>query len=61
VANPVATFWTASMMLEHLGESDAARRLMRAVEAVTARRIHTPDLGGEATTAIVTEAVCDSL
>ena len=33
---------------------------MRAVEAVTAKRIHTPDLGGEATTEIVTEAVCDA-
>ena len=61
IANPVATFWTASMMLEHLGEKDAARRLMRAIEAVTAKRIHTPDLGGEATTEIVTEAVCDAL
>ena len=61
IANPVATFWTASLMLEHLGENDAAQRLMRAVEAVTAKRIHTPDLGGEATTEIVTRAVCDSL
>jgi tartrate dehydrogenase/decarboxylase/D-malate dehydrogenase len=61
VANPVATFWTASMMLEHLGEKDAAQRLMRAIETVTGRRIHTPDLGGEATTEIVTQAVCDSL
>jgi tartrate dehydrogenase/decarboxylase/D-malate dehydrogenase len=61
IANPVATFWTASMMLEHLGERDAASRLMAAIEAVTARRVHTPDLGGEATTAVVTEAVCDSL
>jgi len=49
------------MMLEHLGEKDAGARLMRAVEAVTAKRIHTPDLGGDATTAIVTGAVCDSL
>ena len=61
IANPVATFWTASMMLEHLGEKEAAGRLMRAVETVTGKRIHTPDLGGEATTDIVTEAVCDSL
>ena len=61
IANPIATFWTASMMLEHLGERDAALRLMRAVEAVTGKRIHTPDLGGEATTEIVTEAVCDAL
>ena len=34
---------------------------MRAIEAVCAKRIHTPDLGGEATTAVVTEAVCDAL
>jgi len=61
VANPIATFWTASMMLEHLGEQDAARRLMGAIEKVTGKRIHTPDLGGEATTEIVTAAVCDSL
>jgi isocitrate/isopropylmalate dehydrogenase len=34
---------------------------MKAVEAVTARHIQTPDLGGEATTDIVTQAVCDTL
>jgi tartrate dehydrogenase/decarboxylase/D-malate dehydrogenase len=61
IANPVATFWTAAMMLEHLGEGDAAARLMAAVEKVTARRIFTPDLGGEANTELVTEAVCDQL
>jgi tartrate dehydrogenase/decarboxylase/D-malate dehydrogenase len=61
IANPIATFWTASMMLEHLGEREAATRLMKAIEAVTARRVHTPDLGGEATTGVVTAAVCDAL
>jgi tartrate dehydrogenase/decarboxylase/D-malate dehydrogenase len=61
IANPIATFWTASMMLEHLGETEAAQRLMQAIEAVTVKRIHTPDLGGEATTEIVTDAVCDAL
>ena len=61
IANPVATFWTASMMLEHLGEKEASARLMKAVEAVTAKKLHTPDLGGEATTDVVTEAVCDAL
>jgi isocitrate/isopropylmalate dehydrogenase len=35
--------------------------MMTAIETVTAKRIQTPDLGGEATTAIVTEAVCDAL
>lgn len=62
VANPVATFWTAAMMLEHLGEKPAADRLMLAVEAVTANReLHTPDLGGKATTRVVTDAVIDAL
>jgi tartrate dehydrogenase/decarboxylase/D-malate dehydrogenase len=62
VANPVAAFWTAAMMLEHLGEANAATRLMRAVERVTADlALHTPDLGGKATTQQVTEAVCETL
>ncbi len=38
IANPVATFWTAAQMLDHLGEGEASERLMRAVERVTARR-----------------------
>jgi tartrate dehydrogenase/decarboxylase/D-malate dehydrogenase len=57
IANPVATFWTAAMMLEHLGEATAAARLMKAVEGVTASGVHTPDLGGKARTADVTAAV----
>jgi tartrate dehydrogenase/decarboxylase/D-malate dehydrogenase len=61
IANPIATFWTAAMMLEHLGEARAAARLMKAIEAVTAKRIFTPDLGGSARTADVTRAVCQLL
>jgi tartrate dehydrogenase/decarboxylase/D-malate dehydrogenase len=62
VANPLATFWTATMMLEHLGEEPAARRLMRAIERVTAAGAPlTPDLGGSATTADVTKAVCRAI
>ncbi|WMS44618.1 tartrate dehydrogenase [Acuticoccus sp. MNP-M23] len=58
IANPVATFWTAAMMLEHLGEKPAADRLMHAVETITADpALHTPDLGGKATTRQVTDAV----
>ena len=58
IANPIGTFWTAVMMLEHLGEKAAAARLMRAIERVTADpSLHTPDLGGSATTKQVTEAV----
>jgi len=62
IANPIATFWSGSMMLEHLGERGAAARLMRAIERVTAdRALHTPDLGGTATTDQVTAAVCAAL
>ena len=61
VANPIATFWTASMMLEHLGEAKAAARLMKAIEAVSARKVFTPDLGGSARTADVTRAVLEAL
>ena len=57
IANPVGSFWTGAMMLEHLGEKAAADRLMRAIERVTADpSLHTPDLGGKATTRAVTDA-----
>lgn len=62
LANPIGTFWSVVMLLEHLGEQAAADRLMRAIEAVTANpRLHTRDLGGLATTAQVTAAVCEQL
>jgi tartrate dehydrogenase/decarboxylase/D-malate dehydrogenase len=57
IANPVATFWTGALMLEHLGEPGAAAALMAAVEQVCAAGILTPDLGGRASTAEVTRAV----
>jgi tartrate dehydrogenase/decarboxylase/D-malate dehydrogenase len=59
LANPVGTFWSVVMMLEHLGEMDAARAVMAAIEHVTANpATHTGDLGGTATTRQVTDAVC---
>ncbi len=57
VANPIATFWTASMMLEHLGEPKAAARLMKAIERTTEEQVFTPDLGGVHDTRAVTNAV----
>ena len=58
IANPIGTFWSAVMLLEHLGEAAAATRLMKAVEVVTANPTHhTPDLGGTARTTDVTTAV----
>lgn len=61
IANPVATFWTAAQMLEHLGQDAAAKRLMRAVEAICAQGVMTPDVGGTATTQQVTDAVCEAI
>ena len=61
IANPIGTFWTAVMMLQHLGEFSAAARLMGAIEQVTSSRVFTPDLGGHATTAKVTGALCQAI
>jgi len=62
LANPVGTFWSVVMLLEHLGENAAAQRVMEAIEHVTANvSLHTRDLGGTATTAQVTEAVCSRI
>ena len=61
IANPIGSFWTAVMMLEHLGEAAAARHLMSAIETVTSSSELPADLGGTATTAQVTEAVCQTV
>ncbi len=61
IANPVGSFWSAAMMLDHLGEKEAARRLMGAIESALAAGVLTPDLGGKATTGDVTRAVIDAL
>ena len=62
LANPIGSFWSCVMMLEHIGLNQQAQRLMQAIEAVTANpKLHTRDLGGEATTQQVTEAVCQML
>ncbi|MCC6717937.1 MAG: tartrate dehydrogenase [Acetobacteraceae bacterium] len=61
IANPVASFWTASLMLEHLGERAGAAALMTAIEQVCAAGVLTPDLGGRATTKEVTAAMLSAL
>ncbi len=61
IANPVASFWTAAQMLEHLGLTEAAARLMGAVTRVTGAGILTPDVGGNATTEQVTDAVIEAI
>lgn len=61
IANPIGSFWTAVMMLEHLGEEEAAKQLMAAIERQTNSGIQTQDLGGKATTAEITESICKDI
>ena len=57
IANPAGAIWSASLMLEHLGEADAARALLTALEEVCRDGPRTRDLGGSAGTVEVGEAV----
>ena len=52
IANPIGQIWSAAMMLDHLGEGDAARAIESAIERVLAEgRMRTRDMGGRAGTA----------
>ena len=57
LANPLGAIWSASLMLDHLGEPDAAARLMRAIETVCKDGPRTRDIGGSASTSAVGDAV----
>jgi tartrate dehydrogenase/decarboxylase/D-malate dehydrogenase len=57
IANPIGAIWSASLMLEHLGETDSADRLMHALEGVCRDGIVTRDVGGSAATSEVGDAV----
>jgi tartrate dehydrogenase/decarboxylase/D-malate dehydrogenase len=62
IANPIAAIWAGAMMLDHLGEGGAHDRILQAIEKVLAdERVKTPDLGGTATTADMTNAVTAAL
>jgi len=60
VANPLAALWTASLMLDHLGEAAAAAAVFGALQTVVrSGERRTPDLGGHSTTAEVGRAVAE--
>jgi tartrate dehydrogenase/decarboxylase / D-malate dehydrogenase len=61
IVNPVATFFTAAQMLDHLGLEQAAAKLNAAIAKVLASDTKTPDLGGKATTTEVADAVLSAL
>jgi tartrate dehydrogenase/decarboxylase/D-malate dehydrogenase len=61
IANPLGAIWSAALMVKHLGETEAARRLMQAIEATCRDGVLTRDLGGDASTREVGEAVVGRL
>ena len=62
IANPIAAIWSGALMMEHLGESATATRIMRALKGVTGEgRVRTPDLGGKNTTSEFAAAVVDKM
>jgi tartrate dehydrogenase/decarboxylase/D-malate dehydrogenase len=61
IANPIAAIWTVALMLDHLGCTEEANQVMRAIEATTASGMLTPDLGGSASTREVGDAILANL
>lgn len=61
VANPTGAIWSASLMLEHLGESVAAQTVMEALESVCRNGPRTRDVGGSASTREVGDAVAEAV
>lgn len=62
IANPIASIWSGQLLLDFLGEDEAATLLMRAIEAVlVAGKVHTPDLGGTATSQQLGQAIRDQI
>jgi tartrate dehydrogenase/decarboxylase/D-malate dehydrogenase len=58
IANPLGTVWSLQLMLDHVGEGEAAAMLMSAIERYAADgRAKTADLGGNATTREATDAL----
>jgi tartrate dehydrogenase/decarboxylase/D-malate dehydrogenase len=62
IANPIGQIWSGAMMLEHLGEPEAAAAIVKAIERVLSeQKLRTRDLGGPASTEACGKAVADAL
>ena len=57
IANPIGAIWSGALMLEHLGQRQAAGMIVRAIEQTLRQGVLPVDLGGKANTAEITEAV----
>lgn len=63
IANPIGQIWSGAMMLDHLGEAEAAAMVLAAIEAVLLdpQAVLTPDLGGNGSTADLTRQILEKL
>lgn len=61
IANPIGTIWSGALMMEHLGETEAAQAIVKGIEATTTSGLLTVDLGGTAKTIEIAEAVIGHL
>ncbi|USG63415.1 tartrate dehydrogenase [Brevibacillus ruminantium] len=62
IANPIATIWSISMMLDHLGERELGKLILESIEGVLVEgKIRTPDIGGRATTREMGEAIREQM
>ena len=63
IANPIGQIWSGAMMLEHLGEQEAADAIVKAIETVLSDKDAplTPDMGGTATTEDLGKAIADAV
>ena len=61
IANPIGAVWSAGMLLDDLGEQHAASAVLAAIERVLEAGVHTPDLGGRATTDEVGDALVQAI
>ena len=62
IANPIGQVWSGAMMLDHLGQGEAAKAVEAAIEAVLAdKELLTPDMGGKATTGELGKAIAGAI
>jgi tartrate dehydrogenase/decarboxylase/D-malate dehydrogenase len=61
IANPVGQIWSGAMLLEHLGHTDAAQAIMRAIEQCLLDGPRTPDIGGKASTEDMGKAIAAAI
>ena len=61
IANPIGAIWSGAIMLEHLGENEAADFIVKAIERTVQEGVLTIDLAGSAKTAEVTERIVHNL